>query len=113
MFIWRRRELVRPRYSATIDAEHATVDRGGGFAGELLVDDRATDGIEVSALCRSRKPKPTDALNDGAERWIGGGQVAIARRGERGSVGGDDGTTEWNRWRDGRAAGLPEGGPAA
>src|SRR5687767_4457963 len=52
-FFRRLEQLGGSRVAAAVNGEHAIEYRARGFAGQLLVDDRAKEGMEMSAL-RSR-----------------------------------------------------------
>jgi len=53
----------------------AAVDGGGGFAGELLIDDGAGDGFEVGAFGSESEAAGADALDDGGQFGVGALQV--------------------------------------
>jgi hypothetical protein len=51
------------------------VDRRGGLAGELLVDDRSDESIEMTSLGARYEPALADPCDDARQRGIGGREV--------------------------------------
>jgi hypothetical protein len=49
---------------ASAERLHTTVDRCGGFGGQLLINDRARDELEVRSVSHRSKPARADLFDD-------------------------------------------------
>lgn len=69
--VGRFEQLSRPRVAAAVKAQDAVEYGPGGLPRELLVDDRAEQGVEVPALRSWSKATRTDAFDDAREDVVG------------------------------------------